>query len=136
MIHFSSKMFSSSLTGSAAFKETQSIVGYALTPYIVGMVILDLLLFLIVPTNSSGSFFTLIQYCPTNSSKCSTIGAKFGSRVSSSVGIFYLIFFVGFSIWSIYICATGIEKLHRLPKNQSYLIPGAVIALIIFITYF
>lgn len=133
MIHFSSKMFASSLTGSAAFKETQSIVGYALAPYIVGMFILDILLFFIVPSNvSSANFFTYTTY-PTLKK---TIVSGFGSQVSNSVGIFYLVFFVGFSIWSVFICATGIEKLHRLPKNQSYIIPGAVIVLIIVITYF
>ena len=133
LIHFSSKMLASSLTGTAAFRETQSIVGYALAPYIIGMLLLDILLFFIIPTNSSGSsFFTTTRYSTIGL----TIVTGFGSNVANSVGLFYLVFFVGFSVWSIYICAIGIEKLHRLPRNQSFLIPIAVIGIIVFITYF
>ena len=131
MIHFTSKMLaSSSLTGSAAFKETQSIVGYALAPYIIGMLILNILLFFIVPTNASSNFFSI----PTNTALFPVEGLS--SSVSGAVGIVYLVFFVGFSFWSIYICGTGLEKLHRLPKNQSFVIPGVVVALILFISYF
>lgn len=133
MIHIASKLLaSSSLTGTAAFKETQSIVGYAMAPYIIGMLILDILLFIIVPANASGNFFVTTQL--------STIGFSyvngFGSQVVSAISFFYLAFFLGFSIWSVYICGTGLEKLHRIPRYQAFLIPSAMVAIVLFITYF
>jgi hypothetical protein len=134
MIHFSSKMLASStITGTAAFKETQSIVGYALAPYVVGMFILNTVLFVLLPTNVTGSsFFTTA----TNFNLNVTYVNGLGPSIVSAVSLIYLIFFIGFSIWSVYICGSGIEKLHRLPRNQAYIIPVAVLALYVFVTYF
>ena len=133
LIHIASKLLASStVTGTASFRETQSIVGYALGPYIIGMMILNLLLFFIIPTNSSADFFVFTTNTTLNASYVN----GFGTQVASAIGIFYLVFFVGFSIWSVYICGMGIEKLHRIPRNQAFLIPSALIFLILFITYF
>ena len=133
LIHIASKLLASStVTGTASFKETQSIVGYAMAPYIIGMFILNILLFFIVPTNNTSEFFV-----ETN---LPSLGIKyvdgFGSQVGSAVSIFYLVFFIGFSVWSVYICGMGLEKLHRIPRNQAFLVPTAFIAFYLFITYF
>ena len=133
IIHFSSKLLASSrLTGTAAFKETQSIVGYALAPYIVGMFILNILLFILIPANPNSSTFFNFE---TNQTLGITYANGLGPELSSSIGIIYLLFFLGFSIWSVYICATGLEKLHRITKIQSFIIPAAVVFLYLFITY-
>lgn len=133
LIHIASKlMASSTVTGAAAFRETQSIVGYAMAPYIIGMFILNILLFFILPTNASSNFFIT-----THSTVAGlTYVNGFGNSVSSAIGLFYLIFFLGFSAWSVYICGSGLEKLHRMPRNQAYLIPIAMILLILYISYF
>ncbi len=133
LIHIASKLLASStVSGTASFRETQSIVGYAMGPYIIGMLILDLLLFFIVPTSTSDGFFV--------TTRLSTIGLTyvngFSSSVASAIGIFYLVFFVGFSVWSVYICGTGLEKLHRIPRNQAFLVPIGIIVFYLFITYF
>lgn len=132
LIHFSSKLLASSrLTGTAAFKETQSIVGYALTPYIIGMFILNILLFFILPTNLQSNFFNF----QTNTTIKVTYAAGLSSEITSVVGIFYMLFFLVCSAWSVYICATGIEKLHRITRLQSFIIPTAIIFIYLYITY-
>lgn len=123
IIHFASKMISGSIAG-ASFKETQSIVGYSLVPYLVGMFLLNILLFIVIPTSSSNFF-------KSNPNTGLVIGLS--DDLASSVSIFYLIFFLGFSIWTVYLCATGLEKLHRLSRNQSYLVPIVVLVLYMFV---
>ena len=131
LIHVASKILSSStVTGTASFKETQSIVGYAMGPYIIGMAILNVLLFFLLPTNVAPADFFV------TTSKGLTYVNGGGQAIASAIGIFYMIFFIGFSIWSVYICGTGLEKLHRIPRNQAYIIPAAMILFILFITYF
>lgn len=116
VVHFSSKMLTSSIAG-ASFKETQSIVGYALVPYIVGMFILNILLFFIVPA-ANPAFF-----------KPEGAVTIFSDEIASSVSLFYLIFFLGFSVWTTYILSNGLEKLHRLSRNQSFAVPIGTLVL-------
>ena len=125
IIHFSSKLLTSSVAGSASLKETQSVVGYSLTPYVIGLFILNTLLFILLPTNLGGSFIKT-----TNTTLFGNVADGFNPAVNSAVGLFYTIFYFGFSAWSVYICGNGLEKLHRLPKNQAFIIPSVIVILI------
>jgi hypothetical protein len=122
IIHFSSKLITSSIAG-ASFKETLSVVGYSLVPYIVGMFILNILLFIIVPPTTN--FFE------TNPTTGAVIGLS--QEVAASVSLFYLLFFIGFSVWFVYLCSLGLEKLHRLSRVQSLAVPVGTLILYMFV---
>lgn len=122
IIHFSSKLLTSSIAG-ASFKETQSIVGYSLIPYVIGMFILNWILFFIIPETSN--FFT------TNSNTGAVIGLS--DEVSAGISLFYLLMFLLVSVWFVYLCSLGLEKLHRLSRIQSIAIPVTTVVLYIFV---
>lgn len=132
IIHFASKMLAStSVSGSAAFKETQSVVGYSLVPYLVVMFILNIVLFFILPTNIPQADFITFQTNATLGELVSGVGPG----VTAATQMIYLLFFFIASAWSVYICATGLEKLHRVTRLQSFFIPIAVVFIYLFVTY-
>lgn len=128
VVHYAGKLLSSSVAGTAEFKETQSVVGYALTPLVLGLFLLNILFFFVLPEGN-------IYNQQAASSFFETVVVGYNSDVAGEIELFYMVFYALFATWSVVICGVGFEKVHRVPKVQSFGVPAAVALLYGFVAF-
>lgn len=127
LIHFGSRFQGA---GTASFKETASVVGYAITPFIIGLLILNFLLFFIIPP---GNIIEITTEPSSLFGRNVGIGYLPGNEIVTNV---HLIIFIMFAAWFVYICGNGLEKLHTLPRIQAFGLPTGVMIVYVWFAFF
>jgi hypothetical protein len=113
IVHFGSRF----LSGTATYRESQSVVGYSMSPFILGLIILNVLLFFMLPDGDIIS--------TTTNALGQTVGIGYNEDGSSITSIYMLLFLI-FAAWAVAICGFGLELVHRLPRLQAFGLPGAI----------
>lgn len=127
LIHFGSRFQGA---GTVSFKETASVVGYAITPFIIGLLILNFLLFVFLPL---GNIIDITTEPSSLFGRNVGIGYLPGFEIVNNL---HLIIYVIFAAWFVYICGTGLKVLHALPRFQAFGLPTAVMILYTWFAFF
>ncbi|OLS27495.1 MAG: hypothetical protein HeimC3_02730 [Candidatus Heimdallarchaeota archaeon LC_3] len=128
--HISAKYLSGSQT--ATFKESQGLIGYSFSPLIVGLIVLNILLFFIVPEGFSNNYNVVSG---PEGGILSPI-PSFSENFYNDYWIVNLLFFSLFLIWGAWIVSLGTEKMFRTKRALSIGISAVVPIILLVLIYF
>ena len=128
--HISAKYLSGSQT--ATFKESQGLIGYMFSPLIVGLIVLNILLFFIVPDGFSNNY-NVVSGPPGG--LLSPI-PSFSENFYNDYWLVNLLFFTLFLAWGAWIVSLGTEKMFRTKRSLSIGIASVVPIVLIVLIYF
>ncbi len=95
--------------GKGTQRDTTGILGYALVPIAVGLLLSNLVWFLLTPTASEGEDYI-----------------EFVKDINPNI-IGYII--LPFLIWSVYIVGLGIQHVHSMDRQVSFVLAGGMAAI-------